>query len=197
MYTIIMTEDKYLYPSIGVRPIYKNEQRATVLRILIPSLEQVDLKECTVAVIYITPDDNRVCKIITPEENLYKGKLDYRFELTKDITAISGIYTFHLKILKQSELPENEISITTSNCTFEVIDNYGPSDSKDPNVLAKRIDILENELEKVKTENAGKGDDIEIIDGEIWLMSGGKKIGDPIPGSSHGITVFKREDTNG
>lgn len=185
-----MQPDKELVATVKTS-IFEKEANTDTLRFLIPPYYgDIDLSKSTVLVKYVTPDRKNRAEQLIPTSKLYKGYLDYRLNVDTDITSLPGDVDMRLSFIQvdkaegsglQTEvLHSGNIVITVDplknlygfNCdeSLEVIDRMvGQVNSK--------IEALNNIATSLDKE---KADDIEMVGDEIWAMSNGEKIGDPI-----------------
>ncbi len=195
MYTIVLKEDKQLF-AWNKSTLIEKETNVDMLRFLIPPMyEDIDVSTCVVVVKYTTPDRKNRCERLYPQEELYKGFVDYRLGVDTDITKVPGDVDLRLTFIRinkdsnsvhEQVLHTKEITITVnklkilygfnSNESLEIIDQFIAEQNAKIEALNNIATALDNE----------KADDIEIIDGEIWLTANGDKIGDPIPNGTSG-----------
>lgn len=190
MYTIVMQDNKELLATVKTN-IFEKEAKVDTLRFLIPPVyDDYDLSQCTVLIKYVTPDrKNRAEKLIQQEE-LYKGFLDYRLDINTDVTSLPGDVDIRLTFIHVDKSSSPEIVtqvLHTGNITITVepLKNlYGFTCDESLEIIDRlvgqidcKIEALNNIANKYDQE---KADDIEMIDDEIWAMSNGEKIGDPV-----------------
>lgn len=191
MYILKMDKNKYL--TITTRcPIREGENAIdNIVFLIAPKYEDFDLSTFTLAVKYVLPDKTKRCEILTLCDDLYKGYLKYTWPVYTDITSQTGNVTARVTLLKpETDENGNDIShILNTNQVSIYVEPVFDCNSFDTPGEDNRLDVIDQkilELQKISEEYAKiKADDIEIINGEIWLMSNGEKIGDPISGTSH------------
>ncbi len=195
-----MQSDKSLVTTVHT-PLHQRETNVDTIRFLVPpTYEDFNLSEFTAVVKYVTPDSQSHCEQIYLEELPYKEYLDYRLGVDTDITAIAGKIELHLTFLKvyQDENGESKEHVLHSGTLFITIEPvkeliFVPDKSLEAiDQVLLTMDDKMNQLNSIAEKlNAQKADDIEIIDGKIWLVTTdsetGEKtpIGDPIIGYSH------------
>lgn len=185
-----MRDDKSLIETERVK-IYQRETNTTVLRFLIPSeIEGNPMDKFVCVFKFILPGGTKYCIQPTKQEELYNGFIDLQMPLTSDLTEEYGMIRGNLTFLAVVDGEEGEEQKALAMHSGDVcIKIHKKTDifAGDPKLeaLDQRILKLEDMLAKVtdasETYDDEKADDIEFIDGEIWLMSHGEKIGSPIP----------------
>lgn len=193
LYTILMNKDKSLVTSINI-PIYQRESKTTVIRFLVPlEIEENNLENFTCAFKYVLPDGTKGCVMPIKQDSLYNDTyLDYRLAITSRMTLKAGTIEGNLSFLKvvSNENGAKESLVIHSGNTNIVIDELKDIFIDDPNLQAidQKLLRLESMISDVNSYqdllNDTKADNIEIIDGEIWLTANGDKIGKPIPYNS-------------
>ncbi|MCI5892081.1 MAG: hypothetical protein MRZ66_01575 [Clostridiales bacterium] len=195
MYTIIMRDDKSLIPT-ETEPIYQYESNTSTIRLLVPqTIADNPMQEFTCVFKYELPDGTKCCDCPVKQSELYSDFLDYRLLVTSRLTKNEGEIKGYLSFLKvvedTSTGSKKPFIIHSSSISIPIhkkkdIFTY----SSDPNLQAIDNQILKlQELVNVVTTynsilESTKADDIELIDGELWLTANGEKIGDPIPYTS-------------
>lgn len=181
--------------------LHQRETNVDTIRFLIPPMyEDFNIADFTAVVKYVTPDNQAHCEQIYLEELPYKNYLDYRLGIDTDITAMAGKTELHLTFLKvyQDEDGISKEHVLHSGNTYIEVNPvkeliFVPDKSLEViDQIILTMDDKINQLNSIaETLKKQKADDIEIIDGEIWLVSTnpetGEKIpiGDPISGVSH------------
>lgn len=195
MYTIVLKEEKQLF-AWKKSTLIEKETNVDMLRFLAPPMyEDIDLSTYVAVIKYTTPDRKNHCERLYPQEELYKGFIDYRLGVDTDITKMPGDIILRLTFIRiekdstgvhEQVLHTQEITITVKE--LKVLYGFNSDDSLEivDQFIAEqnaKIEALNNIATALDKE---KADDIEIIDGEIWLTANGDKIGDPIPNSASG-----------
>lgn len=191
MYTLIMREDKQLLPSgSNVGQLFEMERNIDTFRFLVvPTYGDLDLSKCVMTVKYITPAGIYNCRMIQPEKELYKGFLDYRMPIDAEITSKVGVLRLRLcwmAVDSTSGIIEKEYCLKSSDYYMEVTPaQMAGEPSSDPTgeitIMKQQLATAVEKVEMVQNELMNKADDIEVIDNQIWAMSDGKPVGDPIP----------------
>lgn len=177
MYTIVMTENKNLIHTIKSR-IICGETNSDTIRFLVPATyEGKDLSTFVAAIKFKLPTGDNVCEVLTAQEELYNGYLDYRLPVTSKLTVVVGKVDFCLEFIKSED--EDPIKLFSKYSSLLIVPHN--TYRCDGQVADIRIDRLERIISDIQTT---KADDIEVIGDEIWLVSDGKPIGDPIEVSS-------------
>lgn len=195
MYIIKMDSNKILTTTTRcpIRQYDKNVDNINFL--IVPIYEGLDISSFTVTVKYILPNGTKRCEILNLNNDLYKKYLRYQLNVDTDITSQYGTVELRLIFIKADQDEngnENSYKFSTNkvNMFIEPVDCDNSTDEDDDihNIFDK-VDTMEIKLLEIENRineyQANKADDIEIIDGEIWLMSNGEKIGDPISGKNN------------
>lgn len=190
-----MDSNKILTTTIRcpIRQYDKNVDNINFL--IVPTYEGFDISSFTVAVKYTLPNGTKRCELLNLCKDMYKGYLKYQLTVNTDLTIQHGNVELRLILTKStSDKEENndmyKFSTNKVSMFIEPVDCDNSTDEDDDihNIYDKmdtvEIKLLEIE-NRINEHQANKADDIEIIDGEIWLMSNGEKIGDPISGSNN------------
>lgn len=180
MYTLKMNSDGSLIcttPSI----LYQRESLMDSIHFLLPQkYKERLLADYTILLKYVNPANVSKIEILTLNNAQYKGSyLEYVLPVTTNLTQFAGNITLHLTMLymdaeqNQSHVGnsgEITISITPVNDYFT-----------DKNSL-EAIDRQILQLQEISTTyESSKADDIELLNGELYLKSGNKKVGTSIP----------------
>lgn len=188
MYTILMRNDKSLISTHKAK-IFEKESNVDMIQFLVPRIyEDNDLTTFVALIKYTTPDGQKRCEELCPQDQLYKGHIDYRLNVDTDITMKSGNVEIRLTFLKvdRFENGENKSHILYTNIAtipiypFEIFDNVDSDNDNINQIISDMSAQIENLSNITYGLKKNKADDIEIIDGEIWLTANGEKIGDPI-----------------
>lgn len=195
-----MTNDKQLVTTVRTT-IHQRETGVDTIRFLLPlQYEGLNLSEFTVVVKYVSPDNVSHCELLHCQEDLYNNRLDYRLGVDTDITAMAGSVKLRLTLLNVVALDDgkyNEQVFHSDETIIQIvpIDEYIFIPDKSLEVIDQILLQLDNRMAELEDTansiNTEKADDIEIINGEIWLtredpITGEKiPIGDPISGASH------------
>lgn len=204
MLTICMRNDKSLIITRPVK-IFEKECNIDYIRWLIPTqyTESTQVKNLAeyIIVVKIKCSDGRTwCEQLKPEDILYEDRLDIRQKITSDFTQSAGAVTMYLTFAKviQDETGEKQGDIFhTENVTIEVCRKEEFIFIPDKSLQAVDQIILElsdkiNQVEDmVNNMNNEKAEDIELVNGQIWLTRTDKEtgetvlLGDPISASSY------------
>lgn len=192
MYILKMNSKKFMYTTTHV-PIRQFDSNVDAVNFLVPhSYEDKDLSTFVIVVKYTLPNGKGRCEVLNRCED-YKGYMHFQLPIDTDFTALYGNVRVRLILLKvMSDDSGNNISYklhTNNVCVpIEPIDT-GNVDIDDENTqlddMTAQILAMQKQIDEINQNQKQKADDIEIIDGKIWLMSEGVKIGDPISGASH------------
>lgn len=191
-----MNEDKSLIKTQTI-PIYQRECNTSTIRFLVPTMiDNNDMENFVCVFKYTLPDGTKCCELPAKQEALYEDSfLDYRLNVTSRLTVQSGNiegYLSFLKVITDEETGEKTSYVIHSNSVIievsERVDIFGYSADINLQAIDQKILTLQSMINDVikyydVLENT-KADDIEVINGEIWLTCKGEKIGDPIPYTS-------------
>ncbi len=202
MYTILMQQDKELIATVKTM-IFEKENGVDTIRFLVPPYyNDLQLTDYIVLLKYVTPDRRNLSEKLTMQEELYKGYADYRLNVSTKLTFLPGDVDLRLSFIKPVENETGETTDQTENPTEEPLPEVLHTGTitltiaqiKNPydfncegsleaiDQIVANLDSKINELKDVaETFDKEKADDIEEVDGEIWLTSNDEKIGDPIP----------------
>ncbi len=196
MYTICMNDDKSLVKT-ETHPIYQKECNTSVIRFLVPHIvEDNELGDFICVFKYTLPDGTKCCEMPEKQEALYNDSfLDYRLNVTSNLTVQAGNiegYLSFLKVVTDEESGEKKSYVIHSgSVVIEVsqrTDIFAYSPDCNLQAIDQKILALQSMInDVVKYQDlieSTKADDIEVIDGEVWLTCNGEKIGDPIPYTS-------------
>lgn len=203
MLTICLQENKSLIITRPVK-IFERECNVDFIRWLIPtqyteSNQVKNLADYIITVKIKCPDGRTWCEQLKPEETLYKDRLDVRQQITSDFTQVAGnvqMYLTFAKVVEQTDGTKKGDIFHTEDVIVEVSAKEEFIFIPDKSLqavdqiileLADKINQVENMVDSI---NDDKAEDIEIIDGEIWLVrydENGEpiKLGDPISAKSH------------
>ena len=212
-YTIVANDNLDLITT--VKPaLRQRETNAHTLRFLLPPTHVKDdtlhnINEFIVVAKYLTPDDVSHVEVLQLQDMPYKDKLDYRLEVDTGMTAKAGIINLHLSFLNTEVLDDGTVTecvfhsgyttieiepvkeiIFIPDTSLEAIDQILLSmDSKVAlveHMLKEVQEDVEEMQEDIKEVSETTASDIEVIDGQIWLVTKDPetgetiKIGDPI-----------------
>ena len=115
MYTILITNDNEMDVSV-IEPVVEGSNRANKIRFLVPQMyEDLDMSEFTVTLEYVIPKSRwSYDYVLEPSEELYKGMLEYLYEITDEFTEEDGEVEVHLTFVKDDivrEIRPNTIRI--------------------------------------------------------------------------------------
>lgn len=204
MYTIQMNSNKSLTATNRVT-LFEKETNVDTIRWLIPPqyTEGATVKNIIDYVVTVKvkcPDGRGWVELLECEDVLYKERLDYRMPVTSDLTQVAGTVTMYLTFTRVVELEDG----TKTSDVFHSYDINIQIQKKEefifiPDKTLQAVDQLilkiSNEIDRVENivsdVNNDKAEDIEIIDGQIWLTRKDPEtgetilLGDPISASSH------------
>lgn len=107
MYTILITNDNEMDVSV-IEPVVEGSNRANKIRFLVPQMyEDLDMSEFTVTLEYVIPKSRwSYDYVLEPSEELYKGMLEYLYEITDEFTEEDGEVEVHLTFVKDDIVRE-------------------------------------------------------------------------------------------
>lgn len=190
MYTILMNDDKSLTCTVKAT-IYQKEKNVDKIRFLFPTTyESIDLAECTAVMKYRDQGNTWHAEVITKQDELYFGKLQFLYNVSTNFTRFAGDIQIHISFLRlnvESGLQEEVLYTGKIPITILPIDdivNYN-ADS-----LLSQFDQMMLEVQAQQQANkmmlesidTNKADDIKLDEEsqEVYLVSNGQKIGNSI-----------------
>lgn len=195
MLTIKMEQDKQLVITVP-GTIYEKEANVDMIRFLIPNMyNDIDMSTLTPIIKYTLPSREQRCEKLIVQEELYKGFLDYRLNVSGCFTTLPGDVSLHISFLRLNMTDYEKVAeqIMVSGpitITIEPLRSLYSYDCTGGDIIDQlylelnaKIEATNNIVNKL---NQDKADDIEIIHNtetgkdEIWVTSNGKPIGDPI-----------------
>lgn len=107
MYTILITNDNEMDVSV-IEPVVEGSNKANKIRFLVPQMyEDLDMSEFTVTLEYVIPKSRWSYNyVLEPSEELYKGMLEYLYEITDEFTEEDGEVEVHLTFVKDDIVRE-------------------------------------------------------------------------------------------
>ena len=107
MYTILITNDNEMDVSV-IEPVVEGSNKANKIRFLVPQMyEDLDMSEFTVTLEYVIPKSRwSYDYVLEPSEELYKGMLEYLYEITDEFTEEDGEVEVHLTFVKDDIVRE-------------------------------------------------------------------------------------------
>lgn len=195
MFTIVMQSNKELIVTQSIT-IYQRETNVNTLCFLIPPTVTEEgalrnMAEYLVVLKMKTPDNKILTRLLTANEEPYKGRLRFETTVTADMTAVSGNIIAYLTFLKVSE---SETGLQKEH-VFHSGNMYIPIQPKEELVFIPdkslqafdqlmlqtqaKLDKLEDIAESMETQ---KADNIVLNPetNEIYLTSNGEIIGNKI-----------------
>ena len=107
MYTILITNDNEMDVSV-IEPVVEGSNKANKIRFLVPQMyEDLDMSEFTVTLEYVIPKSRwSYDYVLEPSEELYKGMIEYLYEITDEFTEEDGEVEVHLTFVKDDIVRE-------------------------------------------------------------------------------------------
>lgn len=194
MYTIVMHDDKSMHVTNAV-PLYEKETNIDVFRFLLPTqyaegAELYNLADFVVACKVKTPSGRLFVYKLDCEDVTYKDRLDYRLVIGADITQFAGtveMYLTMLRVLENEDGSSTETVFHSGTVYIEILRKEEFVFIPDKSLQAidqlllqtqDKINQLDKIAEKIETT---KADDIEVIDGQIFLVTTDEETGEKIP----------------
>lgn len=195
MLTVKMESDKSLIITVP-GTIYEKETNVDMIRFLIPpEYDGMELNQFTTIIKYTTPDREPHCEKLVLQNELYKGYLDYRLGVNTKITRSPGDVYLRVTFLRLNLTDFKKVAeqvMTTEEIVISVkpldhLYHYHCHGGECVDQIYLELNAkLEAANNMINSINKEKADDIEIIhnaetgEDEIWVVSEGKPIGDPI-----------------
>lgn len=161
--------------------LYQRESLMDSIHFLLPQkYKERLLADYTILLKYVNPANVSKIEILTLNNAEYKGSyLEYVLPVTTSLTQFAGNITLHLTML-YTDAEQNQSHVGNSG---EITISITPVNEyfTDKNSL-EVIDRQILQLQEISTiYESSKADDIELLNGELYLKSGNKKVGTSIP----------------
>lgn len=183
MYVIKMENDKSLVTAIK-STIYRGELNANRILFLLPNeWEEHLLADYGVRLDYITPDGIGNSEMLAPEQDSYKGYLQFYVPVDSPMTDQEGAVELWLSIL---DMDETLVIKTGSNYLFveerKTISDYYPDEKRE---LLDTLAIDVETLKRTKADNLIHNEE----EGFLQLSAEGEPIGDRVITSGDDATA--------
>ena len=160
-------------------PVRQNDTRTVILKILVDTMCDSTVYNPHARVNFLSPDNitGKICSVTLTKDSEYSGYLSTTLLLNKTLTQQIGELKIWLTFSAFNTEIHRQYYMTTNSVSLNILPIRHICDSIpdicDKDILAE----LQAQIDELKSE---KADDVELIDGEIWAMSNGERIGDPV-----------------
>lgn len=163
--------------------IRQNDSRTIVVKFLIENTDELDIFTPHARVNFLMPDNisGKVISLSLSESPDYQGYLTASILISKVLTQQIGELKMWVTFSKFNKEIRRQYYMTTNTISLDILPVAHIYDGI-PDVCDR--DLVAELQAAIAELQESKADDVELIDGEIWAMSNGEKIGDPVPAGS-------------
>lgn len=209
MYTILVKNDNTVISTVRTNIMHRSSMVDNFRVLVDPTYNGFNMRDFQCIMEYKLPiSDTYTPEVLTPLEDLYNGKLDYRLPIDTKITSESGDVEFKF-IFARAEMDENgnvvERVRKTSSSTIKILpvakwSDY-IADAKLDSIaqvllmnqaVANQLGAYADMLNDTKADSIAKDEETQ----ELYLTANGKEIGNRVKDSgsiadTHGVPVVE------
>lgn len=187
MYTILMDKHKQLVKTVETK-LYQREKLTEKLQFLFPKIyNDIDLSEFTIILKFIDQQGISHAEILSPDDDLYKGKIRCAMPIDSDLTKFSGDISIRITFEKIDVENQTQYVLHTGETTITISplkDYYCFVPDKSLEFVDQLVGNLEAKIEATEKiadiYDKSKADNISYSNNNLQLTANGKKIGDSI-----------------
>lgn len=187
MYTILMDKHKQLVKTVETK-LYQREKLTEKLQFLFPKIyNDIDLSEFTIILKFIDQQGISHAEILSPDDDLYKGKIRCAMPIDSDLTKFSGDVSIRITFEKIDVENQTQYVLHTGETTITISplkDYYCFVPDKSLEFVDQLVGNLEAKIEATEKiadiYDKSKADNISYSNNNLQLTANGKKIGDSI-----------------
>lgn len=187
MYTILMDKHKQLVKTIETK-LYQREKLTEKLQFLFPKFyNAIDLSEFTIILKFIDQQGISHAEILSPDDDLYKGKIRCTMPIDSDLTKFSGDISIRITFEKIDVENQTQYVLHTGETTITISplkDYYCFVPDKSLEFVDQLVGNLEAKIEATEKiadiYDKSKADNISYSNNDLQLTANGEKIGDSI-----------------
>lgn len=187
MYTILMDKHKQLVKTVETK-LYQREKLTEKLQFLFPKIyNDIDLSEFTIILKFIDQQGISHAEILSPDDDLYKGKIRCTMPIDSDLTKFSGDISIRITFEKIDVENQTQYVLHTGETTITISplkDYYCFVPDKSLEFVDQLVGNLEAKIEATEKiadiYDKSKADNISYSNNNLQLTANGEKIGDSI-----------------
>lgn len=187
MYTILMDKHKQLVKTIETK-LYQHEKLTEKLQFLFPKFyNAIDLSEFTIILKFIDQQGIPHAEILSPDDDLYKGKIRCTMPIDSGLTKFSGDISIRITFEKIDMENQTQYVLHTGETTITISplkDYYCFVPDKSLEFVDQLVGNLEAKIEATEKiadiYDKAKADNISYSNNNLQLTANGEKIGDSI-----------------
>ena len=187
MYTILMDKHKQLVKTVETK-LYQREKLTEKLQFFFPKIyNDIDLSEFTIILKFIDQQGISHAEILSPDDDLYKGKIRCAMPIDSDLTKFSGDISIRITFEKIDVENQTQYVLHTGETTITISplkDYYCFVPDKSLEFVDQLVGNLEAKIEATEKiadiYDKSKADNISYSNNNLQLTANGKKIGDSI-----------------
>ena len=207
MYTILMNKDKTLVASRRI-DLYEGDNLVDKIQFLFPqTYKDIDLEECIVRFNYIDLTGEECSEILVKDDELYKNRLSYRYQIDSKFTKLYGDIIYDISFSDGSD-----VLFHTESHMISIIPRPGsippeeilPEDSagkilKDIIKLEERVEKIEKNIDSIDVNDVVKYVEQDLTeDQKKQARKNINAIQSPITTAAIGqVLIVKEIDNNG
>lgn len=163
--------------------IRQNDSRTVILKILVDTLSNYAVFDPHARISFLSPDNitGKICSVTLTKDENYSNYLSATLLLNKTLTQQIGELKVWLTFSAFNTEIQRQYYMTTNSVSLNILPIKHICDCI-PDICDR--DIIADMQAQIDELKAEKADDVELINGEIWAVSNGEKIGDPVSISS-------------
>lgn len=194
MYTILMDKHKQLVKTVETK-LYQREKLTEKLQFLFPqSYNDIDLSEFTIILKFIDQQGISHAEILSPDEDLYKGKIRCTMPIDSDLTKFTGDISIRITFEKIDMESQTQYVLHTGETTITIShlkDYYCFIPDQSLEFVDQLVGNLEAKIEATEKiadiYDKAKADNISYDNNNLQLTSNGQKIGNSITLSDESV----------
>lgn len=194
MYTIIMDKYKQLIKTVETK-LYQKEKLTEKLQFLFPvTYNDINLSDFTIILKFVDQQGIPHAEILSPDDDLYKGKIRCTMPINSDLTEFSGEISIRITFEKIDMNSQTQYVLHTGETTISISplkDYYSFVPDKSLEFVDQLVGNLEAKIEATEKiadiYDKSKADNISYNNNNLQLTSNGKKIGNSITLSNESV----------
>lgn len=194
MYTIIMDKYKQLIKTVETK-LYQKEKLTEKLQFLFPiTYNDINLSDFTIILKFVDQQGIPHAEILSPDDDLYKGKIRCTMPINSDLTEFSGEISIRITFEKIDMNSQTQYVLHTGETTISISplkDYYSFVPDKSLEFVDQLVGNLEAKIEATEKiadiYDKSKADNISYNNNNLQLTSNGEKIGNSITLSNESV----------